>query len=178
MYHHPQKQSDHRVCACLLSRFRPVWLCDPKVTFQTPLSMDSPAKNIGMGCHAIFGGILPIQGSNPHLLLLLYWQMIFFFFFFLPLGPPGMSKYRISDLSAVTQSWLTLCHPMDCSPPGSFLHGFLKVRILEWVAITFSRGFSNPRDQTWVSCIAGRFFTVWATGIQNNPTQMRFFKTF
>ena len=52
---------------------------------------------------------------------------------------------------------------MDCSPPGSFVHGILQAGILEWVAIPFSRGSSWPRDQTWVSCFADRFFTVWAT---------------
>ena len=63
----------------------------------------------------------------------------------------------------VAKSCLTLCNPMDYRPPGSSLHGVLQARILEWVAIPFSRGSSQPRDQTWVSCIAGRFFTVWAT---------------
>ena len=52
---------------------------------------------------------------------------------------------------------------MDCSPPGSFVHGILQARILEWVAISFSRGSSWPRDRTQVSCTAGRFFTNWAT---------------
>ena len=51
--------------------------------------------------------------------------------------------------------------PMDCSPPGSSVHGILWARTLEWVAIPFSRGSSQSRDQTWVSCIAGRFFTDW-----------------
>ena len=54
-------------------------------------------------------------------------------------------------------------HPMDCSPPGSFVHGLLQVRILEWVAIPFSRGSSWPMDWTWVSCTAGRYVTIWAT---------------
>ena len=54
---------------------------------------------------------------------------------------------------------------MDCSPPGSSVHGILQARILEWTAIPFSRGIfpKIPRDQTQVSCIAGRFFTIWAT---------------
>ena len=52
---------------------------------------------------------------------------------------------------------------MDCSPPGFSVHGILQVRILEWVAIPFSRGSSQPRDYTQVPCIAGRFFMVWAT---------------
>ena len=54
------------------------------------------------------------------------------------------------------------CDPMDCSLPGSSVHGILQARIPEWVAISFSRGSSQPRNQTRVSCIAGRFFTNWA----------------
>ena len=49
---------------------------------------------------------------------------------------------------------------MDCSLPGSSVHAFLQARILEWVAIFFSRGSFQPRDQTWVFCVAGRFFTI------------------
>ena len=64
----------------------------------------------------------------------------------------------------VAQSSLTLWDPTDCSPPGSSVHGILQVIILEWFAIPFSRGFSRHRDWNWVSCIAGRFFTIWATG--------------
>ena len=52
---------------------------------------------------------------------------------------------------------------MGCSLPGSSVLGILQARILEWVPTSFSRGFSWPRNQTWVSCIAGRFFTNWAT---------------
>ena len=62
-----------------------------------------------------------------------------------------------------TQSCLTLCYPMNCSPPGSSVHGILQARILEWVAISFAMGSSQTRDWTWVSRIAGRFFTIWAT---------------
>ena len=65
--------------------------------------------------------------------------------------------------SDVTQSYPTLCDPVDCSPPGSSIHGILQARILEWVAISFSRGSSQPRDQTRVSHIAGRRFNLWAT---------------
>ena len=63
----------------------------------------------------------------------------------------------------VAQSCLTLCDPMDCSPPGSPVHGIFQVRILEWVAISFSRGSFRPRYWTQVSCIAGKCFTIWAT---------------
>ena len=54
------------------------------------------------------------------------------------------------------------CDPTDCSPPGSSVQGILQVRILEWVAISFSRGYSPPRKQTPISWTAGRFFTNWA----------------
>ena len=64
--------------------------------------------------------------------------------------------------SEVTHSCLTLWDPMDCSLPGASTHGIFQARILERVAISFSRGSSWPRDQTWVSCIADRFFTIWA----------------
>ena len=57
----------------------------------------------------------------------------------------------------VTLSCPALCYLMDCSPSGSSVHEILQARILEWVAIPFSR------DWTWVSCITGRFFTVWAS---------------
>ena len=62
----------------------------------------------------------------------------------------------------VFQSCLTLCDPMDYSPPGSSVHSILEARILEWVAISFSRRSSRPRDRAWVSCTAGRLFTIWA----------------
>ena len=63
----------------------------------------------------------------------------------------------------VTLSCLTLCDLMNCSPPGSSVDEVLLARLLEWVAISFSRETFPPRDWTWVSCIAGRFFTNWAT---------------
>ena len=64
---------------------------------------------------------------------------------------------------SVGQLCPALCNLMDCSLPGSSVHGIFQARILEWVAIPFSRASSQPRDWTQVSCIAGRFFTVWAT---------------
>ena len=61
----------------------------------------------------------------------------------------------------VAQLCLTLCDPTNCNPPGSSVHEILQARILEWIAIPFSKGSSRPRDWTQVSCIAGRFFTVF-----------------
>ena len=66
---------------------------------------------------------------------------------------------------------------MDCSPPGSSVHGILQARIVEWVVIFFSRGSSWPRDQTWVSCIAGRFCTIWATRNVKSLSWIRIFAT-
>ena len=74
------------------------------------------------------------------------------------------SPYIIYGGGLVTKSCPTLCDPTDCGHlPDSSVHGIFQTRILEWVAISFSRGSSPPRDWIWVSCIAGRFFTNWAT---------------
>ena len=68
---------------------------------------------------------------------------------------PAEVKWKLLSLS--------LCDPVDCSLPGSSVHGILQARILEWVAVLFSKGSSQPRGRTQVSHIAGGFFTVWAT---------------
>ena len=65
--------------------------------------------------------------------------------------------------SEVAQSCPTLCDPMDCSLPGFSVHGIFQASVLEWVAISFSRGSSHPRDWTQVSHIVGRCFTLWAS---------------
>ena len=78
----------------------------------------------------------------------------------------GMVQQKMLNESfclLVIQSRQTLCDPMDCNPPGSSVHGILQARILNLVAFPFSRKSFQPRDQTWVSCTAGRFFTIWAT---------------
>ena len=67
------------------------------------------------------------------------------------------------ERSEVAQSCPTLSDPMDCSPPGSSVHGIFQARVLEWVAISFSKGSFQPWDQIQVSRIAGRHFTVEAT---------------
>ena len=107
-------------------------------------------------------GIFPTQGSNPRFLCLLHWQAGSS-----PLAPPGTPKSEVnwSELKwyeshlFVSQLFATLW--IDCSPPGSSVHGISQARILEWAAIPFSRGSSRYR--TCVSCTSGRFFTVWAT---------------
>ena len=78
-------------------------------------------------------------------------------------GQVFQPQYSTVQYSEVAQSCLTLCDPVDCSPPGSSVHGILQASVLEWVAISFSRGSSQPRDRTRVSCIADRCFILWAT---------------
>ena len=72
-------------------------------------------------------------------------------------------SYRFMKWSEVAQSCPTLCNPVDCSLSGSSIHGILQARILECVAISFSRRSSQPRNRTQVSRIAGRRFNFWAT---------------
>ena len=79
-----------------------------------------------------------------------------------PLILKPMSLALLSVCVLVAQSCLTLCSSTDRSPPGSSVHGILQARILQWVAVPFFRGSSQPRDQTQVSHIAGRLFTIWA----------------
>ena len=67
------------------------------------------------------------------------------------------------DGNEIIQSCPTLCDPMDCSLSGSSVHGIFQARVLECIAISFSRGSSLPRNRTRASCITGRRFAVWAT---------------
>ena len=83
-------------------------------------------------------------------------------FFFGPQDGFGNSRLFVIIVIVVkvAQLCLTLCDPMDdCNIPGSSVYGILQAKMLAWVAIPFSRGSSQPKDQTQVSCIAGRFFT-------------------
>ena len=70
------------------------------------------------------------------------------------------TSIKFESESEVGQSCPTLCDPVDCRPPGSCVHGISQARILEWVAISFSRGSSRPRDRTRVTRIAGRHFNL------------------
>ena len=124
-------------------------LCNP---------MDCPWNSIGqitgVGSLSLFQGIFPTQGLNPDLPYfgqILYQQSH-------KGSPPKSVKW-----SEVAQSCLTLWNPMDCSLPGSSIHGVFQAIILEWVATSFSRGSSQPRDRTQFSCIVDRRFTAWAT---------------
>ena len=128
-----------------------------------------------MGCHFLPQGIFPNQGLKlcfPHA------PALAGRFFTAPAISPFL-KLKLANgscillcfsnnllldlLCLVTQSCPTLCNHMDCSPPGSSVNGILQARILECMAMPSSRESSQPRDQTLVSRIAGRFFTVWAS---------------
>ena len=83
----------------------------------------------------------------------------------------SMNTSRYKEFKSLVQSRayvlscvLALCDPMDCSLPGSSVHGISQARILEWVAISCSRGSSQSRDWTHVFCLAGRFFTIEPPG--------------
>ena len=95
--------------------------------------------------------------------LWIYWRQFFKNLLASPHGIRGVLDPRpgiklTASIVKTVQSWPTLCDPVDYT-----VHGILQSRILEWVAIPFSRGSSQPRDWVQVSCISGRFFTSWAT---------------
>ena len=130
---------------------------------------NSPGKNRGVGCHFLLQGIFLTQGLSLHLFHLLHCQT----------GSLPVAIWEATDLGTkwficccmmmmiwmifVPQSCPTLFDPMDWSPPYSSVHGIFQARILKRATFHFSRGYSQPRDQTLISYIAGRFFTIWAT---------------
>ena len=82
---------------------------------------------------------------------------------------------EVKKESEVVQSCPALCDPMDCSLTGFSIREIFQARILEWVAISFSRGSSQPRDWTLVSHTAGRLFTIWATRMRPTPNTFLIF---
>ena len=94
-----------------------------------------------MGCHALLQGLFPTQGLNES-----------------PMSPALAGGFFTTG-GLVAKSCLTLCDPVNCSLPDSSVHGIFQARILEWVAISFSRGSSPLKDRTWVSSFAGRFLS-------------------
>ena len=96
-------------------------------------------------------------------------KLFYLLLYMLYLGFSGSSAGEESACSAgvkwseVDQSCPTFCDPMDFSLSGSSVHGIFQASVLEWIAISFSRRSSRARNRTWVSRIAGKRFTVWAT---------------
>ena len=110
--------------------------------FKTPSPADLPSPGIERWSPAIQADSLPTYLS----------------------GKPKVINGRNQKLDKVLKwKWKSLGHVWLFATPWTVVHGILQARILEWVAFPFSRGFSQPRDQTQVCHIAGRFFTSWAT---------------
>ena len=94
----------------------------------------------------------------------IHFKMLYYILF--SLRPCEVSRGEYTHVCSVAPSCPILCNPMDYSPPDSSVHGILQARMLEWVAMPSSKGYSWPRDGTHISCgscIAGRFFTTSAT---------------
>ena len=111
--------------------------------------------------HTFFGKIAIIL-----VCFMIFYNVIYFSWvsFILRLSDFLVSHTLLSAvLCSVAQSCLTLCDPMDCSPPAYSVHRISQSRILEWVAISPSKGSSQPRDRTWVSCIGRQILYHWAT---------------
>ena len=124
-----------------------------------------------------FSTLVEMQFSTPDPLdQSLWWGSVFRVF---PCSPGDSDSLTLWEAIVLhTQKCLTLCDPMDWSPLGCSVHGILQSRILEWVAISFSRGFSGPRDWTRIFCISRRILYHWATWealeklcLQANPTR-------
>ena len=79
-----------------------------------------------------------------------------------------ITECAVPSCAELLRSRTILCKLTDCSWPGSSFHAILQERIFEWVVIPFSRGSFQPRDPSQVSCIAGRFFTMWTTRGSDN----------
>ena len=91
-----------------------------------------------------------------------YWNTVLWTFLLLYFNTHPCTSWVRAKL---LQSCLTVCDPTDCSSPGSSVHGILQARILDWVAISFSRGSSRSRDRTCGFCIAGGIFITEASGL-------------
>ena len=120
---------------------------------NVPVTKQAPSKPRHLICQHKAGRERPTgarQGSEPHCSQ---------HFLLRRLRNPNGGEGRVLAATAV---WL-FATPMNRSPPGSSVHGILQARTLEWAAVPFSRRPSQPRNWTRICCIAGRFFTGWAT---------------
>ena len=140
------------------------------VVYQAPLSMKFSRQEYWSWLPFPSPGDLPDPGIEPSCLLSPV--LAGGFSTIVPLG--NSIRVRVFEYGClyfypkwkkreVTQPCPTLCNPMDCSLLGSSVHGIFQAIVLEWIAISFSRGSSQPRDWTQVSRIVDRHFTVWAT---------------
>ena len=154
---------------------------------QAPLSMGFFKQEYWSGLPCLPQGIFPNQGSNPHLLCLLHWQVGSFtswatretLFTTRTITNTDFNVAQTSFLRfllfipgcylLLKNQWKSFSHvQFFCDSMDYTVHEIPQDRILQWVSCPFSRKSSQPRDQTKVSHIAGRFFTSWATGKPNN----------
>ena len=135
------------------------------VAYQAPLSMRFSRQESCSGLPCPPPGDLPHPGTEPQSLT----SPALAGRFFITLAT--WEAHPWVKWSEVAQSCPTLCHPLDCSLPGSSVHGILQARVLEWGAISFSRGSSRPSDWTQVSRIVDRRFTIWSTREVAKPIQ-------
>ena len=139
-----------------------VWLCHPVDCSPPGSSVHGISQARKLECVAISFSREPSQPRDWTYISWIGRQILYH------------STTREALQSEVAQSRPTLCDPMDCSLPGFSIHGILQARILEWVAISFSRRSSWPRDWTRIFRIAGRCFTVWATREVKRGAQIAF----
>ena len=145
------------VCCATLSCFSCVGLFVTlwTVAYQAPLSMEFFRQEYWSGLLCPPPGVLTNPGIKHK-----YLTSPALAGGFLTTNATWEAQPILSLYIYFAQLCLTLCDPMDCSPPGSSVHGLLQARILEWVAIPFSRGSSRPRDRTWASHIADGFLNI------------------
>ena len=137
-------------------QFQCVGASPPSTYYQAILGTPTGHPKIHLSSDPVYLEIPQVKSSVPqdHPPLLL-----------MPIANSGCTWASDRNVNVkVAQSCLTLCDPMDY-----IVHGILQARILEWVALPFSRGASQPRDQTQVFCIAGRVFTSWVTRESQKP---------
>ena len=148
------------------------------VAFRLLHPWDFPGKSTRVGCHFLLQRIFPLRDGTRISCIaggfFTIWAIRGAHFNPL-LGTNNTDCVHAKSL----QSCPTLCDTMDCSPPGSSVHVILQVRILEWVAISFFRGSSWPRDRThisYITCIGRQFFitsTMWKAPNNTDSDQIR-----
>ena len=127
---------------CIAGRHFTIWATreDPKQKPIQNIQVTQSASPLNLGISALWWLLMWVCLKNVPFIYLIFF------------------KRSLESESEVTQSCLTLCDPMDYSLSGSSIHGIFQARVLEWLAISSSMGSSQPRNWTWVSSIASRWF--------------------
>ena len=127
--------------------------------------------------------IIPLLKSTFKILIMTMTQKIYVVYMKVQVGVQWVGKGQVNTHShphtcvcSVAQLCPTLCEPMDCNPPGSSVLGIFKAGILEWIAISSSRGSSQPRYWTHISCIGRRILHHQATWEAHSGTHLLQFK--